>query len=129
MQENLTIAQVADITGLSVHTLRYYERVGLIHTIDRADNTHRRYTEDDIGWISFLIKLRATGMSIQDMQIYAQLQREGDDTLPQRVAMLETLQQQVELHIRELNDHLELIRYKISHYRAIIDTALPETSP
>jgi DNA-binding transcriptional MerR regulator len=51
MEDTFTIQQVADATNLSVHTLRYYERVGLIHPIDRAENTHRRYTQDDIGLI------------------------------------------------------------------------------
>ncbi|MBL8165470.1 MAG: MerR family transcriptional regulator [Anaerolineae bacterium] len=117
----LTIKEVAAATGLSVHTLRYYERVGLIHAIDRADNSHRRYSEDDIGWINFLKKLRATGMSIHDMQTYAHLQRLGDSTLPQRVEMLKALQQQVEAHINELNEHLGLIRYKIEYYGAMIE--------
>jgi DNA-binding transcriptional MerR regulator len=113
---NLTIKQVAAATGLSVHTLRYYERIGLIHPIDRADNTHRRYSHDDIGWIEFLMKLRATGMSIQDMRVYAQLQRQGDSTLPERVEMLKALQRKVEARILELDQHLDLIRYKIDFY-------------
>lgn len=122
--DNLTIQQVAEATGLSVHTLRYYERIGLIHPIDRAGNTHRRYSTDDIGWIDFLMKLRATGMSIQDMQVYAQLQREGDDTLPERLEMLKTLQRQVETHIEELNEHLNLIRDKVKYYGEIVEKTL-----
>jgi DNA-binding transcriptional MerR regulator len=118
--DNLTIKQVAEATGLSVHTLRYYERVGLIHPIDRAGNTHRRYSPDDIGWIEFLMKLRATGMSIQDMRIYAHLQRQGDVTLPERVEMLKGLQREVEARIDELNAHLGLIRYKIAYYGEIV---------
>jgi DNA-binding transcriptional MerR regulator len=118
--EQLTIQQVAEITGLSVHTLRYYERIGLIHPIDRAQNTHRRYTMDDIGWIEFLNKLRATGMSIQQMQRYAALQRQGDDTLPERVEMLRMLQREAEARIDELQDHLEVIRYKIDLYQSIM---------
>ena len=89
--DSLTIQQAAEMTGLSVHTLRYYERVGLIHTIGRAENTHRRYSLDDVGWINFLNKLRATGMSIQEMQRYSELQRLGDETLPERVEMLKML--------------------------------------
>ncbi len=116
-----TIRQVAAETGISVHTLRYYEQLGLIHPIDRADNTHRRYTRDDIGWIQFLLKLRATGMSLQNMQVYAQLQRQGDVTLPQRIAMLKTLQLEVEEHVRELNGHLDLIRYKIEYYSGVVE--------
>lgn len=114
--ESLTIKQAAEATGLSVHTLRYYEGLGLIHPIDRAGNTHRRYTREDIGWIQFLLKLRATGMSIQDMQTYAELQRQGDETLQQRVAMLKALEREVEAHIAELSGHLDLIRYKVALY-------------
>ena len=93
-EEQLTIQHVAEITGLSVHTLRYYERIGLIHPIERAENTHRRYTMDDIGWIDFLNKLRSMGMSIQEMQTYAELQRQGDASLPERVEMLKGLRSQ-----------------------------------
>ncbi|MBZ0308201.1 MAG: MerR family transcriptional regulator [Anaerolineae bacterium] len=124
---NFTIQQTAEVTGLSVHTLRYYENIGLIHPINRADNTHRRYSQEDIDWIRFLKKLRATGMSIQDMQTYAELQRQGDVTLPERVEMLKNLQQKLESHIDELNEHLNLIRYKITFYTEIIEETLRET--
>lgn len=63
-ENNLTIQQVAAATGLTEHTLRYYERIGLIHPIVRAGSGHRRYCERDIWWIEFLMKLRNTGMSI-----------------------------------------------------------------
>lgn len=119
-QDKLTIQQVAEATGLSVFTLRYYERVGLIHPIDRAENSHRRYTEDDVGWIDFLMKLRATGMSIQEMQVYAELQRQGDDTLPERVEMLKTLRGRVESHLADLHRNLELVCWKIDVYEEII---------
>jgi DNA-binding transcriptional MerR regulator len=102
-KDKLTIQEVAEATGLSAHTLRYYERVGLIHPIDREQNTHRRYTSDDVGWIDFLTKLRATGMSIKDMQKYAALQRQGEATLPERVEMLKALRDNVEAHMEELN--------------------------
>ncbi len=119
-KDRLTIQEVAQATGLSAHTLRYYERVGLIHPIDREQNTHRRYTEDDVGWIDFLTKLRATGMSIKDMQKYAELQRRGDETLPERVEMLKSLRDKVEAHMDELNEHLKLIYYKIEIYQQIV---------
>jgi len=126
--EQLTIQQVAEATGLSVHTLRYYERIGLIHPIGRMENTHRRYTTDDIGWIEFLMKLRATGMSIQDMQVYAELQRQGDDTLPERLEMLKALQRDVEARIDELHEHLKLIRYKVSVYSETVTQQMPEAT-
>ena len=119
-KEKLTIQEAAQATGLTAHTLRYYERIGLIHPIDREENTRRCYTRDDIGWIDFLTKLRATGMSIRDMQRYAQLQRQGDVTLPQRVEMLKALRDQVEERICELNEHLKLVYYKIDIYEKIV---------
>jgi DNA-binding transcriptional MerR regulator len=127
-QQTLTIQQVAEATGLSGHTLRYYERIGLIHPIDRADNTHRRYSEEDIGWIQFLMKLRATGMPIHDMQRYAELQRQGEATLPQRVEMLKTLKSEVEARLSELHDNLNLISYKITFYGKIIATRAEEAA-
>ena len=128
-QEKLTIQQVAQATGLTPHTLRYYERIGLIHPIPRAGNTHRRYTTDDIGWIQFLMKLRATGMSIQDMQRYAALQRQGDETLAERVTMLRTLEQEVVAHMAELEEHLKLIRYKIDLYGTAVEQQRERAAP
>ena len=119
-KDRLTIQEVAQATGLSAHTLRYYERVGLIHPIGREENTHRRYTPDDVGWIDFLTKLRATGMSIKDMQKYAELQRRGDETLPERIEMLKSLRDKVEAHMEDLNEHLKLIYYKIEFYQKIV---------
>lgn len=126
--QELTIQQVAEETGLSVHTLRYYERIGLIHPIDRAQNTHRRYTMDDVGWIEFLNKLRATGMSIQQMQRYAELQRMGDDSLSERVEMLCALQEEAETRMNDLMEHLKVIRYKIGIYQSIVDENTSETA-
>ena len=119
--DRLTIQEVSKTTGLSTYTLRYYERIGLIHPIGREQNTHRHYTADDVGWIEFLLKLRATGMSIKDMQKYAILQRLGDATLPERVEMLKSLRDNVEARISELNEHLKLIHYKIEIYQEIIE--------
>src|SRR5512138_1037505 len=120
-KDRLTIQEVARATGLSAHTLRYYERVGLIHPIGREQNSHRRYTTEDVGWIDFLTKLRATGMSIRDMQKYAMLQRRGDATLPERLEMLRALRDKVEAHMEELNEHLKLIYYKIDIYQKMVD--------
>lgn len=125
-KDRLTIQEVAQATGLSAHTLRYYERVGLIHPIDREQNTHRRYTTNDVGWIDFLTKLRATGMSIKDMQKYAELQRRGDETLAERVEMLKSLRDKVEAHMDELNEHLKLIHYKIEIYQKLVTEKEPE---
>jgi DNA-binding transcriptional MerR regulator len=137
--ETLTIQQVAEATGLSEHTLRYYERIGLIHAIDRADNGHRRYSRSDIGWIDFLNKLRSTGMSIQQMQAYAEFQRQGENSLGERLEMLKAHRHEVELRMAELTAHLHVICYKIDMYTALVedqaaalhdhDTAQPVQQP
>lgn len=127
-EPRLTIQQVAEATGLSEHTLRYYERIGLIHRIQRAKNGHRCYTADDLGWIDFLNKLRATGMSIQQMQRYAELQRRGDETLPERLEMLKAHRGQVEAQISILTEHLNVIHYKIGIYSDIVSGRVPELS-
>ena len=119
-KDKLTVQEVSRATGLSTHTLRYYERIGLIHPIRREGNSHRHYTPEDVGWIKFLLKLRATGMSIKDMQRYAELQRQGDETLPERVEMLKSLQKKVEVRMHELDEHLKLICYKIEIYQQIV---------
>lgn len=127
-KDKLTIQEVSHATGLSAHTLRYYERIGLIHPINREENTRRCYTADDVGWIDFLLKLRAIGMSIRDMQRYAELQRQGDATLPERVEMLKSLRDKVESHIEEMNEHLKLIYYKIDYYEKVVEEQLLEKS-
>ena len=127
-KDNLTIQEVAKATGLTAHTLRYYERIGLIHPINREENTRRCYTADDVGWIDFLLKLRATGMSIKDMQRYAELQRQGDATLLERVEMLKSLRDKVESHIEEMNEHLKLIYYKIDYYEKVVEEQMLEKS-
>ncbi len=129
MNENtLTIQQVAEATGLSEHTLRYYERIGLIHAIQRGENGHRRYSQDDVWWIDLLNKLRATGMSIQQMQRYAELQREGDCTLPERLDILKAHRVEVEAQLDLLYEYLKIIRHKIEYYQAVVSEQMPETS-
>jgi DNA-binding transcriptional MerR regulator len=117
-----SIQEVAEATRLTEHTLRYYERIGLIQCIRREDNGHRRYTSDDLGWIDFLTKLRATGMSITDMLHYAELQRAGDETLPERLEMLKTLRNNLESQIGTLQEHLKVIRYKVEYYTEVVES-------
>jgi DNA-binding transcriptional MerR regulator len=118
-ENGMTIQQVARETGLSVHTLRYYERIGLISPVDRAPNGHRRYTEDDVGWIGFLNKLRATGMPITKMRQYADLQRQDGDTLAERLALLEEHRREVKKRIQELERNLAVIEHKIGYYSEV----------
>lgn len=116
MVTGLTIQQVAEQTGLSAHTLRYYERIGLIHPVERLDNGHRRYNDADLGWINLLKHLRATGMSIERMKQYARLQREGDESFSARARLLEMHRHEVLKQIKQLQENLAVIEYKITFY-------------
>ena len=111
-----TIAEVAEQTGLTAHTLRYYERAGLLDPPERDWNGHRRYSERDVGMLRLLTRLRATGMPIADMRRYAQLCRVGPGTFDERRELLEEHRRQVVHRIAELQHDLALIDYKIGVY-------------
>lgn len=115
--QTLTIQQVAQQTGLTVHTLRYYERNGLLEPVDRASSGHRRYSAQDIARIEFLTRLRATGMPIRQMQEFARLFRERPEAIGSRRKLLEAHEQQVQAHIQELRSNLEMIQWKIGYYK------------
>lgn len=117
MEQELTIQQVAEATGLSVHTLRYYERCNLIAPVHRSKSGHRRYSNHDIRWIEFLNKLRLTGMSIRQMQQYASLVRSHpNDAFHERRQILEAHRVIVDEQIQQLQANLAVIDWKIQHY-------------
>jgi DNA-binding transcriptional MerR regulator len=120
MEEELTIHEVAAQTGLSVHTLRYYERIGLLDPVSRGSSGHRRYMADDIVWISFLQCLRKTGMSIRQMQAYAVLRRQGDVSIPERLVFLEEHHRQIQENMHELESYLKMVERKIQHNRNML---------
>jgi DNA-binding transcriptional MerR regulator len=112
----ITIAEAAERSGLSAHTLRYYERIGLIHPVGRGQNGHRRYGRGDIEWLEFLIKLRTTDMPIRQMVEYAELVREGPQTAARRRAMLEAHREALRERIAELEETAAVIDRKIETY-------------
>jgi DNA-binding transcriptional MerR regulator len=127
MDNELTIQQVSERTGLSVYTLRYYERNGLLEPVNRAANGHRRYSATDIVRIEFLSKLRMTGMPIRQMQEYATLLRQKPDAIEERRAILEAHEQAVQQQIRQLTQNLEMIQWKIQNYKKLAEQH-PETA-
>jgi DNA-binding transcriptional MerR regulator len=115
--EPLTIAEAAERTGVSTHTLRYYERIGALREPpERAPSGHRRYTERDLSWIELLTRLRATGMPIATMLRYAELARKGTGTAAERKALLLAHRAEVAARAEQLHQDLELIDYKIKVY-------------
>jgi DNA-binding transcriptional MerR regulator len=115
--ENLSISDVASETGLSNHTLRYYERAGLLLGVDRNGSGHRRYSEADVSWLVMVTRLRATGMPIRMIRRYADLVRAGEGNEAERLALLEAHRAEVIAKRDELERNLEAIDYKIGLYR------------
>jgi DNA-binding transcriptional MerR regulator len=113
----LTISEAARSLGVSVHTLRYYERTGLIDAVDRSANDHRRYGPADLDWVAFLLRLRATGMPIREMREYAEQRRAGASTFTARHGLLEAHRARVVAALDELRASLDLIERKIQTYR------------
>jgi DNA-binding transcriptional MerR regulator len=115
--EALTIAEAAERTGVSTHTLRYYERIGALREPpERAPSGHRRYTERDLSWIVLLTRLRATGMPIATLLRYAELAREGDASAGERKALLLRHRAEVAARVEQLREDLAVIDYKIEIY-------------
>lgn len=116
-QNGLTIAEAAEASGLTAHTLRYYERDHLmLVAVDRAPSGHRRYTEQDLAWITMISRLRSTGMPIREVRAYAELCRAGEGNEPERLALLEAHRDRVLAQLSEVTDHLGAINRKIGIY-------------
>jgi MerR family transcriptional regulator, aldehyde-responsive regulator len=112
----LTPAQMAERTGVTIETLRYYEREGLLQSIARAESGHRRYSEDDVLWVEVLRCLRDTGMTIEQLRRYCELGAQGDHTKNERRRILAEHRLLITRQIDERVAALELIDHKLSHY-------------
>jgi DNA-binding transcriptional MerR regulator len=108
--------EVAEKTGFSIDTLRYYERIGLLAHIERTSGGRRLFTDDDVQWLGTLRCLRDTGMPIARMQRYAELTR-VEQTEEERLRILEEHDEEVGRRIAELEAQREHIRGKIAWYR------------
>ncbi|CAL9289470.1 MULTISPECIES: MerR family transcriptional regulator [unclassified Streptomyces] len=115
-RDQYTISEVAAWTGLSAHTLRWYERIGLMPHVDRSATGQRRFTNRDLDWLTLVGKLRLTGMPVAAMVRYAELVRAGDHTFDERRELLEATRRDVLSRITELHETLAVLDYKIDHY-------------
>lgn len=113
----MKISEVSAQTGLSIDTLRFYEKIGLIDPPARDGGGHRVYEASVLGWIRFLMKLSATGMKQADRIRYAQLRSEGDATIPERRRMLEDQRAALKLQLADLQETLEMMDQKVETYR------------
>ena len=113
--EPMTIAEVADLLDITPHTLRYYERAGLVE-VARDSHGHRVYDAKAVRRLVFLTRMRLSGMPIRDLQHYISLVDAGEDTVPERLDMLLEHRDIVRRRIRELTLSLAATEYKIATY-------------
>jgi DNA-binding transcriptional MerR regulator len=120
MTDTRTIQRAALETGLTADTLRYYERIGILPGIGRSTSGHRRFTDDDMGWIKLVQCLRATGMPLEDLHRYAELVQEGEHTAAERLSLLEAHKCRIEVELAELMVALDLVDQKIDGYTQLV---------
>ena len=117
-----SIGEFSEVTGLGIHTLRYYEHENLITPMRNSSN-RRRYSDKDISWIAFIKRLKATGMPIKEIKRYAALRAEGDATLSERMEMLIQHRQSLREQIRLLQEHEAKLDVAQSKYAQLFDAA------
>ncbi|CNI17815.1 zinc-responsive transcriptional regulator [Yersinia massiliensis] len=127
MESNLNINEVARRTGLTAYTLRYYERIGLITSIQRAPGGQRRYAISDMAWIEFLLRLRTTNMPIGKMLRFAKLRGAGDQTVLERRQMLEQHLTEVLAEIEMMRQSADALQAKIEYYRSYEQSLAPDS--
>lgn len=117
MEAVFTIQQVAQQTGLSIDTLRYYERIKLMEPVRRAANGHRQYRQADLEWINLIMRLRETGMPLAQISYFAQLRHQGPQTTTERRLILEGHQRLLEQQQQRLVQHMEALTEEIACYK------------
>lgn len=111
-----TIGQAAQKIGLSAHTLRYYDKEGLLPFVHKTKSGARLFTESDMEWLLIIDCLKATGMAIKDIKQYIDWCQAGDSTIPQRLEMFKTQKEKVENEIKQLKKCLQKVNFKIAFY-------------
>lgn len=114
-----SIGVFAEQTGLSIDTLRYYEKEGLIFP-QRDENNRRKYTENDKTWIAFILRLKETAMPIRQIKEYARLRYAGDSTMKERLALLQSHQAFILKEMEKLEENLGHLNVKIASYKQSI---------
>lgn len=115
-----SIGQVAQRTGLSTHTLRYYEKEGLLPFVKKSGSGLRVFSDSDLGWLAMIECLKETGMSLKGIKQYIDWYIEGDSTLQNRLDMFRTQKIHIEEQIAQLQKHMEKINYKIKLYEEAV---------
>ncbi|WP_125772033.1 MerR family transcriptional regulator [Companilactobacillus furfuricola] len=122
-----SVQQVANKTGLTTYTVRYYHDHGLLPFVQRDKNNNRVFSDSDIEWLEMITCLRSTGMPIDQIKNYTDLVVEGENTVPERYQIMLNQQKRTVNEIKELQQHLATIKYKVDHYAEIMENHEPDS--
>lgn len=111
-----SIQDVSGRTGLSPHTLRYYEKEGLLSPVNRTPGGFRQYTDEDLEALGLICCLKNTGMSLQEITRFVQLTRQGDETLRERVELLREHRESVIQRMNEMQKYLDKVTWKLNFF-------------
>ncbi|WP_159942417.1 MULTISPECIES: MerR family transcriptional regulator [unclassified Nocardiopsis] len=126
MRNYYTPGEVAERFDLTLDTLRYYEKAGLLRRVDRSPSGHRRYRSDDVELLNMIRCLRDTDMPIARLREFAELIREGDHTVPDRLRMLQSHQERLNERIAEMRACQAVIEHKIDYYLGVLAESSPD---
>lgn len=113
------IGEFSKIVNLPIDTLRYYEKEGILKS-KRNDSNRRVFDSGDVKWIEFIKRLKKTGMPIKLIKKYAVLRYLGDQTIPERLAILEEQENSLESDAARIKDNLDFVHYKMNIYHEML---------
>ena len=116
----MNISQVSKMLHVSADTLRYYEKVGLLPSVNRKESGIRDYDETDIGWIQFIKCMRSAGLPIKELVRYVELFQKGDATVHERKEILKKQKGVLERKLQEMQETLDMLNYKVENYEKIV---------
>jgi len=118
----MNVTEFARHVGISPHTIRYYEKIGLLNEVRRLPNGHRFFSDTDARWIRFIQRLKATNMPLDQIREYAELRAQGDATLSARQQLLEAHADTLRDNLARQQHHLDKLNEKIAFYQSVISS-------
>lgn len=112
----MNISEISKRLNLSVYTLRYYEKIGIIQGITHDAKGRREFTEKDAKWLEYIVRLKKMQMPIEKMKWYANLRYMGNSTVAERCDLLKEHKESLLVKVKDLNESIEFLNYKIDIY-------------
>ena len=115
-----TVGEMARFLNVSTSTLRYYDKEGLLPFVERSNSGIRMFSDKDYEWLKIIECLKKSGLSIKEIRSYIDMTKRGDDSLEERLQLFEERKKDVERQMRELQETLDLLKYKCWYYEMAI---------